>query len=124
MAKVANNWLCILLACLLGIAPLGRALADVHSPLPVPQGHAMSPAMSHDGPHAAEQMAEQQCEKCISAHTCDSHDCPCSQCASCITSFLPVLLNIHFDTLSQGIPAGEHGTARDLPSLLYRPPRS
>jgi hypothetical protein len=124
MANVAKNWFCITLACLLGIAPLGRALAEVHSPLPPQHNHSMMGSMSHDGHHTHQEMAAQQCKSCTSSHACDSHDCPCSQCASCITPLLPTLLDIHFNTLSQDIPAGDHGLAIHLPSLLFRPPRS
>ena len=124
MVYTAKSWLCILLACLLGIAPLGSAMAEVHSPIPSQHEHAMPDSMSHDAHHSHQAMTAQECEACASAQACDSHDCPCSQCASCITTFLPVLLDIHFETLSQTIPSGEHGLASYLPSLLFRPPRS
>ena len=124
MTKVAKNWFCLILACLLGIAPLGRALAEVHSPLPSPQDHSMMSNASHEGHHAHQEMAAQPCKNCTSPHACNSHDCPCSQCASCITPLLPTLLEIHFEPLSQVLPTSDHGLAIHLPSLLFRPPRS
>ena len=119
MTGIAKQWLCILLACLLGIAPLGRALAEVHTPQP-PQAMTQVHANHHTHPAST----APACDKCDIAQSCDGQDCPCSQCASCITSFLPMLLDIHFETLSQEVPSSEHGPTRDTASLLFRPPRS
>jgi len=124
MTNKAKNRLCILLACLLGIAPLSRAIAEQHNPLPSQQDHQMSAALQHEGHSPHQLVAAQDCENCASSYPCDSHDYHCNQCASCIHSFLPVLLDIHFRTLSQNMPSGEHGATSYLPSPLFRPPRS
>jgi hypothetical protein len=119
-----KNWLSILLACLLGIAPFSRAMADIHSPSAAQPAHPATQAMHHHDGHPSQPVsAVVDCDGCAAAHTCDGGNSPCGQCASCITPILPVLLEIHFRTVAQLLPAATHTTARHLPSLLFRPPR-
>jgi hypothetical protein len=123
MKRHVKNWLSILLACLLGIAPFSRAMADIHSP-PAPQpAHTTYQAMHHGGHLSLPDTAVVECDGYATEHSCDGSDTPCGQCASCVTPVLPVMLDIHFRTVSQLLPAATHGTARHLPSLLFRPPR-
>jgi ABC-type nickel/cobalt efflux system permease component RcnA len=124
MKRRMKNGLSILLACLLGIAPFSRAMADSHSsPVQQPAHPATQAMHHHDGHTSQPERATADCDGCAAAHTCDGGNAPCGQCASCITPILPVLLDIHFRTVAQLLPAATHGTARHLPSLLFRPPR-
>lgn len=119
-----KNGLPILLACLLGFAPFSRATADIHSPSTAQPVHPATQAMHHHDDHPSPpDRAVADCDGCGAAHTCDGGNSPCGQCASCITPILPVLLEIHFRTVSQRLPAATYSTARHPPSLLFRPPR-
>lgn len=124
MMRKVKNGLCIVLACLLGIAPLSRVFAETHSSLPLQHSQELSATMQHGDHDSYQNAAPEECENCVSVHPCNSHNHPCSQCASCITSFLPLLLEIHFESVSNYIGLVEPGLKSHLPSPLYRPPRS
>lgn len=124
MKRRMKNWLSILLACLLGIVPFSRAMADIHSPVAPQPAHPANQAMHHYDGHPSQPVdVAADRDNHAAAHTCDGGNSPCGQCASCITPILPVQLDIHFRTVAQLLPAATNGTARHLPSLLFRPPR-
>lgn len=119
MGRLYGRLLTVLMALLLGLAPLQGVLAAAASSLC--QGMAMSQMdatgeMSTDG---ADGQAMPVCDNC-----CGSDHCANGHCASCLPAIalsrvMPLYPSIALDSLSP-----DTGLVRHLSSPLYRPPRA
>ena len=129
MHRSSDKLVAILLALLLGLAPLQGVLAGL---LAVPQDtmvmhQAMEGMDSHGTQAQAGQMdhaeMDQHCDQCDMDHCCDGVSCSFSQCASCVLALpatLPLILASYTPILGPQPLVGL--ITRPLTSL-FRPPR-
>jgi len=123
MRYIPEKLLAIMLAILLGAAPMQGAMAEF-STFPKQSGDAHLPAGAQiDVDHGYDHTTH-NCDQYNTDTDSTNHDCSSGQCVSCApaTSQVSVFSTIH---TSNSLPTlvGEHFISRSLTSL-YRPPRS
>lgn len=128
MYRSSDKRVAILLALLLGLAPLQGVLAGL---LSMPQDTmAMHQAMEGMHRHGAQTgrmdhpRMDKHCDQCNMDHCCDGVACSFSQCASCVPALpvtLPSILASYTPVLGPQPLAGL--VTRPLTSL-FRPPRA
>ncbi|HEY9148116.1 MAG TPA: hypothetical protein VIQ22_03815 [Gammaproteobacteria bacterium] len=123
MKRFNAKWFPLLLALMIGLAPLSPVTAEPLQALPpAPEAmmHAHSMADSSHAPHHCEQAGStQQC-----AHTDTDHSCTGSHCSACGVALLHAAPRPDTTTPGAWLCADTIHQLTPQPSLLFRPPRA
>lgn len=120
-----NHWsdklLVIILALMLGIAPLKSVIAASFDQ--VDSGHHMVDMQQSDSVADSTEM-DKECDRCSYDGCCDGSACNSSHCSSCVSGITADFLRfIDFPQSSEASPSVRNTFVSNAVASLYRPPK-
>lgn len=124
MHALTDKLLALFMALLLGLSPMQAAVSAVM--VDAGQTMAIHEMSNHTGAMDMAGMASAHdcCEQAMKNVGCPDGDCSSSHCASCVIGLVAAVYPAFNRSLSCEKQALIHGSLRQAPSSLYRPPRA
>jgi hypothetical protein len=125
MSRLSRQLLALLLALLMGLAPLQGAVAGMSALSSGDQGMAGMSQMDHGAmmDMASGASVDHDCDQCNSDDCCSGSNCLSGHCATCAMALLPVLTSLVSPTATLRLSQVGDNLRSTLPASLFRPPR-
>ena len=124
MYRLSQKTLALVIALLMGILPLQRAVAGVASSLVQGESVSRMADRNHGQMDMREDQAGDHCDQCVTGDCCADDICSTGACASVALALLAVFSLPTNHVTTSNIVGADDGFVSQFSASLFRPPRA